>query len=272
MPMPRVPLDRIRDLAGEPEVTATARHPAAPLPMRLRRWVKARETRSARFVYRWIKAVQSIEMPVIPLVHPALYYLRQAVIASVYALLRVAWWTPLFRARLAASGRGLKLVGAGLPCVMGPLTVRLGAGCMIDTQTTFAGRSAGALPPELVAGNNVTIGWQNTIAVGRRVVLGDNVTISAQCFLAGYPGHPLDAAARAAGAADTEDQVGDIVLEDDVWLATRVIVSAGVRIGAGTVVAAGSIVTRDLPPGVLAAGAPARAIRAIDDAGRERAP
>ena len=86
------------------------------------------------------------------------------------------------------------------------------------------------------------------------VAIGNNVSISAQCFLAGYPGHPLDARRAAAGAADTADQVGDIMLEDDVWLATRVIVSAGVRIGAGTVVAAGSIVTRDLPAGVLAAG------------------
>lgn len=267
--MPRAPLDRIRELAGDHRTAAAATRSSTPLLPRLRRWVKARETPTARLAYRWITALQSIEMPVIPLVHPALYHLRQAVIAFVCALLRVAWWTPLFRARLAASGRGLKLVGTGLPCVLGPLTLRLGTGCMIDTQTTFAGRSAGALPPELVAGDNVTISWQSTIAVGRRVVLGDNVTISAQCFLAGYPGHPLEAGARAAGGADTEDQVGDIVLEDDVWLATRVIVSAGVRIGAGTVVAAGSIVTRDLPPGVLAAGAPARPIRLIGGNGRE---
>ena len=82
-------------------------------------------------------------------------------------------------------------------------------------------------------------------------------------MLAGYPGHPLDARARAAGAADTDEQVGDIILEDDVWLATGVTVIAGVRIGRGTVVAAGSVVTRDLPANVLAAGNPARVIRSI---------
>ena len=113
-------------------------------------------------------------------------------------------------------------------------------------------------------GSNVDIGWQTTIAVGRRVVLGDNVRIAGRALLAGYPGHPLDAAARAAGLPETDDQVGDIVLEDDVWLATGVTVSAGVRIGRGTVVAAGSVVTHDLPAGILAGGVPARMIRPLD--------
>jgi acetyltransferase-like isoleucine patch superfamily enzyme len=73
----------------------------------------------------------------------------------------------------------------------------------------------------------------------------------------------MDPADRAAGLPDTPDQTGDIVLERDVWLATGVTVLAGVRIGAATVVAAGSVVTRDLPPGVLAAGVPARVIRSL---------
>jgi acetyltransferase-like isoleucine patch superfamily enzyme len=46
-------------------------------------------------------------------------------------------------------------------------------------------------------------------------------------------------------------------------LATGVTVSTGVRIGRGTIVAAGSVVTSDLPPGVLAGGAPARVIRQL---------
>ena len=117
--------------------------------------------------------------------------------------------------------------------------------------------------PELVIGDKY-IGWQTTIAVGRRVVLGKNVLIAGRALLAGYPGHPLDATDRSAGLPDTPDQVGDVVIEDDVWLATGVTVTAGVRIGRGTVVAAGSVVTRDLPAFVLAGGIPARIIRQLD--------
>jgi lipopolysaccharide O-acetyltransferase len=45
------------------------------------------------------------------------------------------------------------------------------------------------------------------------------------------------------------------------WLGERVCVLRGVTIGDGTIVGAGAVVTRDLPPNVIAAGAPARVVR-----------
>ena len=75
----------------------------------------------------------------------------------------------------------------------------------------------------------------------------------------------MDAADRAAGLPDTEDQIGDITLRRDVWLGTGCIVSAGVEIGEGTIVAAGSVVTKSLPPRVMAGGVPARVIRNLDN-------
>jgi maltose O-acetyltransferase len=62
-----------------------------------------------------------------------------------------------------------------------------------------------------------------------------------------------------------------IALGDDVWTGCRVIVLPGVTIGDHTIVGAGSVVSRDLPSGVIAAGAPARVVRertSGDDAGR----
>lgn len=52
-----------------------------------------------------------------------------------------------------------------------------------------------------------------------------------------------------------------IVIEDDVWLASGVIVLDGAHIGHGSVVGAGSVVTEDLPPFSIAVGSPARAVR-----------
>lgn len=53
------------------------------------------------------------------------------------------------------------------------------------------------------------------------------------------------------------------------------IVCPGMTIGAGTTIGAGSVVTRDVPPGVVAAGNPCRVLRAMDrpqhPAGDERA-
>ena len=47
----------------------------------------------------------------------------------------------------------------------------------------------------------------------------------------------------------------------DVWFGGNVVVLPGVTIGSGSVI--GSVVTRDVPPGVLAAGNPCRVIRRL---------
>ena len=54
---------------------------------------------------------------------------------------------------------------------------------------------------------------------------------------------------------------GDIIVEDDVWIGSRVIVLSGVRIGRGSVVAAGSIVTKNIPPYSIVGGIPAKVIK-----------
>ncbi len=55
-----------------------------------------------------------------------------------------------------------------------------------------------------------------------------------------------------------------IVIGPDVWIGMRTLVLKGVSIGQGTVVGAGSVVTRSLPPNVLAAGVPAKVIRNLE--------
>lgn len=56
----------------------------------------------------------------------------------------------------------------------------------------------------------------------------------------------------------------DVVIGANAWLGANVIVVPGVTIGDGCIVAAGSVVTRDLPPGAVAAGVPARVVKMRD--------
>lgn len=58
---------------------------------------------------------------------------------------------------------------------------------------------------------------------------------------------------------------GPIIIEDDAWLGFGVIVLSGVRIGKHAVIGAGSVVTRDVPDGAVAAGAPARVVKMRDE-------
>lgn len=232
----------------------------------VRRWIKARDNPVSDRLYRLAMSARTLSVPVVPGLHGVLYALHRAVTDTWANTKRVLWYTPLFQSRLEQPASRLYVYG-GMPLVLGPVRMRFGDHVRISAHTTISGRTASLETPLLIVGRNVDIGWQTTIAVGSRVEIGDNVRIAGRAFLAGYPGHPLDAEARAAGAPDSDDQVGDIVLEDDVWLATGVTVSAGVRIGRGTIVAAGSVVTKDLPANVLAAGVPARIVRHLCDAG-----
>lgn len=236
---------------------ATIRRPT------LRSWVKRRESRLARAAFRCVQAARTARAPVIRPLHRLLRGAHLGIAHGVAEAVRILWWTPLFISRLDSNPANLRLY-SGMPQVLGPLRIRMGCDCRVSGHSSLIGRTS-SQDPTLAIGDNVDIGWQTTISVGTRVVLGDNVRLAGRCMLAGFPGHPMDPEARAAGAADTPDQIGDIVLEPDVWLATGVMVMAGVTIGRGTVVAAGSVVTRDLPARVLAAGIPARVVRRLED-------
>lgn len=71
--------------------------------------------------------------------------------------------------------------------------------------------------------------------------------------------HPLDRAQRVAGW----EAAKPIRIGHGVWIGGGAIVLPGVTISDGCVVGAGSVVTRDLPPGTLALGNPARIIRSL---------
>ncbi len=54
---------------------------------------------------------------------------------------------------------------------------------------------------------------------------------------------------------------GEIVIGEDVWIGSNTVILSGVNIGRGTIIGAGSVVTKDLPPYVIAAGNPVKVIK-----------
>jgi acetyltransferase-like isoleucine patch superfamily enzyme len=62
---------------------------------------------------------------------------------------------------------------------------------------------------------------------------------------------------------------GPTRIGDNVWLGANVVVTSGVTIGERCVIGANSVVTQDVPAFSIAAGAPAKVLRAVtyDDAG-----
>ncbi len=228
-------------------------------------WLKFHPNSRIRNVFFILKNIRSAELPTPKVFNRALYQVHKLIVNIIGGVTRFCYWTPAFKGRVAQCGKRLYLYG-GLPFVSGPLQISIGDDCRVSGHTTFSGCTQpleGLEHPLLSIGNNVDIGWQSTIAVGKRVIISDNVRIAGGAFLFGYSGHPLDAKRRAQGEGDDPQQIGDIILEQDIWLGTNVTVKGGVIIGEGAVVAAGSVVTKSIPAFAIAAGNPARVVGQI---------
>jgi carbonic anhydrase/acetyltransferase-like protein (isoleucine patch superfamily) len=126
--------------------------------------------------------------------------------------------------------------------VMGPIRVT-GKG---DPKTLFAIGSDSQVTGPL----HVDLGAP--IRIGHHVFIGHDVALLTMDYWT--------------GPADDRYRTGDvsaIVIEDGVWIGSRVTVLSGVRMGAGAVVAAGAVVTSHVPRDTLVAGVPAVVIREL---------
>lgn len=107
--------------------------------------------------------------------------------------------------------------------------------------------------PNTILGSNVHFNGMHIIGRGK-VSIGNNFHSGEQCYMISEF-HNYDHGA--ALPYDDTNIIKDIVIEDNVWLGTRVMVLGGVTIGEGAIIQAGSVVTKDVPKYAVAGGHPA---------------
>jgi acetyltransferase-like isoleucine patch superfamily enzyme len=144
---------------------------------------------------------------------------------------------------LEALDSGRLTVGAdtlfepGCWLTLGPeARIEIGHGCFLNRETMFAALE--------------------------RIEVGDHVMFANSCFV-GDADHAYD---------DPDVPVtwqgfvprGPVRIGDNVWFGVNCVVTGGVEIGDRAVIGANSVVTQDIPPGVIAAGAPAKVIHEIE--------
>jgi acetyltransferase-like isoleucine patch superfamily enzyme len=106
-------------------------------------------------------------------------------------------------------------------------------------------------------GDKVFIGHGCEFASTRKIIIGNNCLIASGCTF-------IDVGHEYAKSSNINEQPltpGEIIIEDDVWIAMSCSILKGVTIGKGTVIGAGSVVNKSIPPYEVWAGVPARFIK-----------
>jgi acetyltransferase-like isoleucine patch superfamily enzyme len=104
-------------------------------------------------------------------------------------------------------------------------------------------------------GKDCAISWGAKLDVsGGHIIIGDRCTIAHGCIILAHD--------RAKKRIDPHDRgQGTVRLGHDVFIGVNSVILRDVTIGDYSIVGAGSVVTKDIPPGVVVAGNPARIIK-----------
>ncbi len=99
------------------------------------------------------------------------------------------------------------------------------------------------------------------VAAMQRVEIGEHCMLANGCFVTDA-NHRFDDPARPVPWQGFTSK-GPTRVGDNVWMGANVVVTSGVTIGERCVIGANSVVTQDIPPFSIAAGVPAKVLRAV---------
>jgi acetyltransferase-like isoleucine patch superfamily enzyme len=118
--------------------------------------------------------------------------------------------------------------------------------------------------PEIVIGNNVSIGDDSHITAINKIIIGNNVLTGKKITITDNSHgestykllllHPIDRPLHSEGP---------VIIEEGVWIGDKVTILPNVRIGKNSIIAANAVVTKDIPANCVAGGVPAKIIKII---------
>jgi acetyltransferase-like isoleucine patch superfamily enzyme len=145
-------------------------------------------------------------------------------------------------------------IGKGGLYVSRNFSTALGVNHPIVIRTLFAGA-------RIEIGNAVGISG-GSICAAKHIQIGNCCLFGADVIIADTDFHPLDANLRHDSSL-SEVHARPVKIGDNVFIGTRSIILKGVTIGENSIIGAGSVVTSDIPANSIAAGNPAKVIRAL---------
>jgi len=116
--------------------------------------------------------------------------------------------------------------------------------------------------PKIIIGNNVIINFYVHIGAIGTIELGDNVLIGSGVLITDHShGHlESDDLATPVNARPLHYK-GPTIIQDNVWIGEGACILGGLQIGCNAIIGANAVVTKDVAPGEVVAGVPARPLR-----------
>lgn len=141
--------------------------------------------------------------------------------------------------------------------------VDIGSNCRITVAVDFGGHKVKSdNEVRLRIGNNVSIGNNSFIAANNDLAVGNDVIMSAYVFISDHDHGFTDMSRSIHKQPLTEG--GHVRIGDNVFLGVKCSILKNVTIGERSIVSANSVVTHDVPPYCVVAGAPARVVKKWD--------
>ncbi|MBD8084612.1 acyltransferase [Chryseobacterium sp. GCR10] len=128
----------------------------------------------------------------------------------------------------------------------------LGSNVAVRSNVILAGAG------KLTIGNNTVINEYSIVSCFEEIFIGSNVMIAPRCYILDID-HSYDS--KEIPIKDQGYKTSKVYIDDDVWIATQVVITRGVTIGKGSIIAANSVVTRDIPPYSIVGGIPAKVLK-----------
>jgi len=124
--------------------------------------------------------------------------------------------------------------------------------------------------PEIVIKNNVCLNDFVHIGAVNYVEIGNDVLMASKIYISDH-NHGTYSGRMQSDPAEVPSvrlltSNKQVIIGDRVWIGEFVSILPGVTIGEGSIVAANAVVTKDVPPGCIVAGAPARIVKRYDPA------
>jgi len=147
---------------------------------------------------------------------------------------------------------GLGIVDIGSNCSFGYKLGGFSRFSSIEIQPRYKGS-------KITIGSNVSTNNAIFICAANNIKIGNNTLIGHLVSISDHDAHGLHPTKRKELGI-----IGEVIIEDNVWIGNNVIILKNTYIGSNTIVAAGAVVTGRFPSNVVIGGIPAKIIKSIE--------